>query len=165
MLIGQRSSYIVLAIVYKWQTYWKTASKVKCKRAEYNKTVNICGIYSSVEEAFELCWSMLADGPNTLPKLTRRNIKLNKFAFGTPWLPDLSCKHWFTSSVWNFCCWVADSPPREMSQATKSKEKRLFSRATQHFLVACCIVRFKFLLVIRIHTYILNYWHLGDFLN
>ena len=50
-----------------------------------------------------------------LSKSTRRNVKLNKFAFGAPWLPDLLCKHWFTSSVWNFCRWVADVPPRETS--------------------------------------------------
>ena len=50
-----------------------------------------------------------------LPKSTRKNVKLNKSAFGTPWLPDLLCKHWFTSSVWNFCRWVADVPSRETS--------------------------------------------------
>ena len=49
-----------------------------------NKTVNISGIYSSLEEAFEFCWSSFADEHNTLPKSTRRNVKLNKFAFGTP---------------------------------------------------------------------------------
>ena len=32
-----------------------------------------------------------------------RNIKSNKFTFGTPWLPDLLCKHWLLSPVWNFC--------------------------------------------------------------
>ena len=36
----------------------------------------------------------------------------------------------FTSSVWNFCRWVADVPPRETSPAAKSEEKRLFSQAT-----------------------------------
>ena len=62
---------------------------------------------------FEFCWSLLADEHNNLPKLTRRNVKLNKFSFETAWLPDLLCKHWFTLSVWNFCRWVADVPPRE----------------------------------------------------
>ena len=37
---------------------------------------------------------------------------------------------WFASSVWNFCRWVADVPPRETSPATKSEEKRMFSQAT-----------------------------------
>ena len=61
-------------------------------------------------------------------KSTRRNVKLNKFAFGTPWLRDLLSKHWFTSSVWNFCRWVADVPPRERRRpAVKSEEKRPFS--------------------------------------
>ena len=35
----------------------------------------------------------------------------------------------FTSSVWNFCHWVADVPPRETSPAAKSEEKWMFSQA------------------------------------
>ena len=54
------------------------------------------------------CWRLPADGHNTFPKSTRRNIKLNKFASETAWLPYLLCKHSFTSSVWNFCRWVTD---------------------------------------------------------
>ena len=46
-----------------------------------------------------------------------------------PRLPDLLCKHWFTSSVWNFCCWGADVPPGETYLEGRSKEKRLFSQA------------------------------------
>ena len=46
-----------------------------------NKTVNICGIQSSLEEAFESCWSSLADEHNTSPKSTRRHAKLGKFIF------------------------------------------------------------------------------------
>ena len=49
-----------------------------------NKTANICGIKSSLEEASEFCWSSFADEHNTLPKSTRRNVKLNKFAFENP---------------------------------------------------------------------------------
>ena len=61
------------------------ATKVKCKRDRRisSKTINICGIYSSLEEAFEFCWSSLADEHNNLPKSTRRNVKLDKFVFGT----------------------------------------------------------------------------------
>ena len=66
-------------------------------------------------EAFEFCRSLFADEYKTLPKSTRRNVKLNKFVFGSLWLPDLSCKHWFTSSVWNFCRWAADVVPCEKS--------------------------------------------------
>ena len=53
----------------------------------------MCGIWSSLEEAFEFCWSSFADEHNAFPKLTRRNVKLNKFAFGIPRLPDLLSKH------------------------------------------------------------------------
>ena len=35
----------------------------------------------------------------------------------------------FTSSVWNFCRWVADVPPRETSPAAKSEQKRMFLQA------------------------------------
>ena len=64
----------------------------------------------------------------------RRHEKLDKFIFGTAWLPDLLCKHWCASSVWNFCSWVADVPPHETSKAAKSQEKRMFSQAE---LLAC----------------------------
>ena len=77
----------------------------------YNKTLNILWKYSSLGEAFEFCWSSFADEHNTLPKSTMRNVKLNKFAFGNPWLPDsfktliyiismefLSLSHWRSSS-------------------------------------------------------------------
>ena len=112
-LIGRRSSFIVLAIVYEWQT--KDGKGQMKTRRICNKTVDMWGIQSSPEEAFEFCRSSFADEHNAFPKLTRRNVKLNKFAFGIPWLPDLLCKHWFTSSLWNFCRWVADVPPRETS--------------------------------------------------
>ena len=92
-----------------------------------NKTVKIGGIYSSLEEAFEFCWSSFAGEHNTLVKSTRRNVELNKFGCGTPWLPDILCKQRFMSSVWDFCHWVADVPPLETSPAAKSEEKRLFS--------------------------------------
>ena len=41
--------------------------------------------------------------------------KSNKFTFRTLWLPDLLCKHWFTSSVRNFCHLVADVTSGEKS--------------------------------------------------
>ena len=47
----------------------------------------------------------------------------------SPRLPDLLCKHWFTSSVWNFCCWGADVPRGETYLEGRSEEKRLFSQA------------------------------------
>ena len=66
----------------------------------------------------------------TIYQNRRRHIKLDKFVFETLGLLDLLCKHWIASSVWNFCCWVADVPPRETSPAVKSEEKRMFSQAT-----------------------------------
>ena len=73
------------------------------------------------QSVFEFCWSSLVDEHNSIPKSTRRHIYI--------WLPDLLCRHWFASSVWNYCHWVADVPPRETSPATKSEEKRMFSQA------------------------------------
>ena len=93
------------------------------------KPVNICGIQSSLKEAFEFCWSSLADEHNTFPKSTIRHVKLDTFTVGIPWLPNLLCERWFPSSVWNFCRWVADVPPRETSPAAKSEEKRMFWQA------------------------------------
>ena len=60
----------------------------------YNRTVNISGIYSSLEEAFEFCWSSFPDEHKTLPKSTKGNVKLNTFVFGTPWPTDMLCKHY-----------------------------------------------------------------------
>ena len=39
---------------------------------------------SSLAEAFEFCWSSFEDEHNTLLKSTRRNVKFNKCACGTP---------------------------------------------------------------------------------
>ena len=51
------------------------ATKVKSKRKES---------LTKQEEAFEFCWSSLADEHNTFPKSTKRDVKLDKFIFGTP---------------------------------------------------------------------------------
>ena len=45
-----------------------------------------------------------------------------------PWLPDLLCKHWFVSSAWNFCHWVADVPLHETSQRWRARRNRCFRR-------------------------------------
>ena len=108
-LIGRRSSLIVLDTVYKWQTKDKRPQRLNLN------AMNLQQNSQYLEEAFEFSWSSFADEDNTFPKPTRRNLVLNKFAFGTPWLPDLLYKHWFTSSVWNFFRWVADVPPRKAS--------------------------------------------------
>ena len=78
-------------------------------------------IFSSTVPKNGEVWSSFVDEHNTLPKLTRRNVKLNTFALRTPWLPDLLFKHWFTSSVWNFCHWVTDVPLRETSLSSDER--------------------------------------------
>ena len=60
------------------------ATKVKCKREQSLTKESIFVKQSSLEETFEFCGSSLADEHNTLPKSTRRHVKLNKFVFGTP---------------------------------------------------------------------------------
>ena len=108
------------------------ATKVKCKRDEsITNSQYLWNIFFSRRSInFQFCWSSLEVEHNASPKSTRRNVQLNKKnAFGTPRLPDLLCKHWFTTAVWNFYRWVADVPPRETSPAGRSQEKRLFSQA------------------------------------
>ena len=56
-------------------------------------------------------------------EIDQEKRKTKQFGYGTSWLPDILCKHSFTSSVWNFCRWVADVPPCETSPAVKSEEK------------------------------------------
>ena len=41
-----------------------------------------------------------------------------------------SCKHWFMSSVYNFCRWGANIPPGKLTRATRSKERQLLLQAT-----------------------------------
>ena len=105
------------------------ATKVKCKREE--SLTNILYLWNIVfsRRSIWVLLSSLADEHNTSPKSTRRHAKLDKFIFGSPWLLDSLCKHWFASAVWNFCRWVADVPPRETPPAAKSEEKRMFSQA------------------------------------
>ena len=56
-----------------------------CTSSSIGLALDIClsyGVYSSLEEAFEFCWSLFAG-----------EVKLNKFEFGTQGLLDLLCKH------------------------------------------------------------------------
>ena len=66
-LIGLRSCYIVLAIFYEWPTKTKGHGGQMKTRWMYCKTVNIRGIYSSLQEASEFCRSSFAEEPKTLP--------------------------------------------------------------------------------------------------
>ena len=123
-LIGRRSSYIVLAIVYEWQT--------KDKRPQ-RSNVNT----KNLEQNSQYLWNKLFSGRSVwvlqeiIGRWTQHFTKIDQFVFGTPWLLDSLCKHWFASSVWNFCRRVAEVPPRKTSSEAKSKEKRMFSQANQ----------------------------------
>ena len=104
------------------QVYW--AFGTKCKLSFHN--------FGSLE----FSWTSFADEHNNLPKSTWRNIEFNKFAVRTPWLPELLCKHWFISSVWNyFCFWVVHIPPCETFPEVRREEKGLFLQAI--ILVDC----------------------------
>ena len=91
------------------------------------KTVNMRGTYSSLRKAFEFCLNSFTVKYKTLPQSRRRNIKVNKFTYRTPWLPDFLCNHWFMSSVWNFCCWGPDIPPGQMPFRQGAKRDIAFS--------------------------------------
>ena len=110
-------------------------SNVNAKNLEQNSQYlwNILFSRRSVWVLLELVgrWTQ-----NFKPKSTRRHVKLDKFVFVTPWLPDLLSKHWFESSVWNLCRWVVDVPPPETSPAAKSEEKRMFSQARSEVAVS-----------------------------
>ena len=80
---------------------------------------------------FRKNWSLFAVEHKTYHNPPEKNIKSNKYTFGAPWLLDLlSYKHWFTSSIRNFCHWSTDVPSDEKSLATRSKEKQLYLQAS-----------------------------------
>ena len=129
-LIGRRSNYIVLAIAYEWQTKDKRPqrSNVNGKNLE-QKSQYLWNIRFSRRSVWVLL-ELVGRWTQHITKINQKTRKLDKFVFGIPWLPDLLCKHWFASSVWNFCRWVTDVPPRKTSPVAKSKEKRMFSQAS-----------------------------------
>ena len=121
VLIGRHSSYIVLPIVYEWQT-----KDNRPQRSNVNRVINMTNLLENSQyfsrKRIWVRWSSFAVEHTTMttsPWPTRRNIKSNKFTI-TPWLLYLLCKHWFTSSVCNFCHWGADVPPGEISLAAGS---------------------------------------------
>ena len=80
---------------------------------------------------FRKNWSLFAVEHKTYHNPPEKNINSNKYTFGAPWLLDLlSYKHWFMSSVRNFCHWSTDVPCDEKSLATRSKEKQLYLQAS-----------------------------------
>ena len=136
-----KSIYKLYCFTYCLRTTDKTqkATKVKCKHSHKCDESTKNGKYSwnlyfSLKKASELCWSLFAVENKTLPQSARRNIKSNKFTFANPWVPSLLCKHWFMSSLWNFCHWGTDIPPGETSiPATRSNKKQLYSQTTFSF--------------------------------
>ena len=91
--------------------------------------------YSSLAETFEFSWSLFAEEHNTLPQSIRRNINIwNPIAMATRFLMH-SYKHWFMSSLCNFCRWGANIAPDKMPWATRSKEKRLLLQVTLNNVV------------------------------
>ena len=103
------------------------ATKVKCKREESLTKQSIFVEYSILKNK-HLSFAAARWRMNT--KSTRRHVKSDKFVFVTPWLLDLLCKHWFASSVWNFCCWVADVPPYKTSRRWRARRNGCFRRLT-----------------------------------
>ena len=85
-------------------------------------------------------------------KLKQCNYSVDQSALLTRFRTD------FTSSVWNFCRWVADVPPRKTSAAAKSEEKRMFSQAIEglmnliYFIISysCIVDNVKVFLIISI---------------
>ena len=103
----------------------QTATKVKGKLGRRKREEST--FYKTVlEKASEFCWSSFAVERKTLPWSTRRNMIINKFTFGSPWLPDLLCKHWFTSSVWNF--WGPDVPPGQRPRRRETRRNGCIRR-------------------------------------
>ena len=115
-LIGRWSSFTVLAFVCKWQTKDKRLqrSNVNAMNLQQNSQYLWNRVFSRSSIWFLL--ERIRRWPQHFTKIDQEKRKIEvKFAFGTPWLPDLLWKHWFKSSVWNFCRWVEDIPHRETS--------------------------------------------------
>ena len=80
----QKSIFMTLILSGIW-------SRALIGRRICYKTVCIRGIYYSLEEAFEFCWSLFKEHKN-LPKSIRRN-KIEQIYICNPGLPDELCKH------------------------------------------------------------------------
>ena len=75
-LIGRRSSFIIFAIVYEWQTKDKRPQRRNERRWISDKIVNIW-----------VFWSSFADEQNTSPKSTRRNANIEQIYIWNPMIP------------------------------------------------------------------------------
>ena len=95
-------------------------TKVKCKRDE----VKIGGIYS--RGSVWVLLKLIHRWTQHFSKIDQEKRKIEQIWMWTPWLPDILCKHWFMSSVWNFCRWVADVP-REITQRRRARRNGCFA--------------------------------------
>ena len=61
--------------------------------------------------------------------IPHRSLRKHPFLLALRQRGRFARRNWIASSVWNFCRWVADVPPRETSLAAKSEEKRMLLQA------------------------------------
>ena len=123
-LIGQQASYIVLAIVYEWQTKDKRLQRSNVNMMNLQQNSQYLWNIISTKEAFKFCWSFFTGEDNTLPKSTKRSllkIEQNLHLEPHDMTTESLCKHWLLSWVWNFCHWVADVPPHETSTSVEER--------------------------------------------
>ena len=123
VLIGWRSSFIVLAIVYKWQTKDKRPqrSNVNAMNLEQNSQYLWSIVFS--RRSIWVLLELIHRWTQHFSKIDQEKCKIEQICIWNPMTTGLLCNHWFTSSVWNFCCWVADVPLHEMSLSGNEQEE------------------------------------------
>ena len=113
-------------------------TKVKCKREESLTKLSIINYLWNIVSSRRSIWVLLKLVGRWAQHFAKIDQKTQIF-FGQIyiWSPKnvcvggyLTARHWFASSVWNFCPWVTDVPLHETSPVAKSKEKWMFSQAT-----------------------------------
>ena len=117
------------------------AAKVKCKWHESLTKQSIFVEYSLLQKKHKVSFAGAHSQMNTtlffflfsfLFSFLFLFVRLNKFAFGTPWLTDFLCKLWFTSSVWH---WVAVVP---LCETSLSGEERGETSAVRRLILKVC---------------------------
>ena len=68
-------------------------------------------------------------------KIDREKHKIEQICIWNPMSTGF-IMHWLTSSIQNFCHWVADVTPRKTSLAAKNKEKQLYLHASYVYYLA-----------------------------
>ena len=117
-LIGRQSSYIVLAIVYKWQTKDKRSQRSNVNTM--NLKQNCQYLWSIVFSRLRSIWVLLIHRwTQHFSKINQEKSKIEQICIWNPMITG----YWFTSSVWNFCCWVSDVPPHETSLSGDEREE------------------------------------------